>query len=287
MSNDFAAAMLGLGAGEKVREEYARAPFPWPGGKSKGLENILPWLPYRNTYIEPFGGSGAVLLARNESPLEVYNDRFGGVTCFYRVLANPISRDQLLDRLTFFLHSREEFIWCKQTWKNVEDEIERAARWWYMVTVSFSAQGRNFGRCISGKAQMGPKLKNNLEHFAPVSRRLRNVQIENQDWRGIFQDFDREDVVWYLDPPYYKVYQGMYECELSEQDHIELIERAFNLKGFVAISGYSNELYDRYKWSHKKQWRSFLYSDSLAETETNNRTDGQRGYRYETLWIKE
>lgn len=282
---------LSLDGTDTVREDYVRAPFGYPGSKSKSLDKILPQLRYAGKYCEPFGGSGSVLLARNASPLEIFNDRYSGVTCFYRVIQDNKKMNAILDRCAFFLHSREEFIWCRNTWKNCEDEIERAARWWYTISVSFGSQGRNFGRCIKGKSQIGPKLKNNLKHFPEVSLRLRDVQIENQDWRMILKDYDSEDMVWYIDPPYYKSTKGMYECEMPDSDHEELLDRIFQLRGFVALSGYDNPMYDKYAWDNRHQW--MIHTTALAQsfTDSNNLAGKEdtikRGHARETLYIKE
>jgi DNA adenine methylase len=287
VSNDLFAQLMSLGQEDEVREQYVRAPFPWPGGKAKSIDNILPHIPYRDFYGEPFGGSGAILLARKPSNLEVYNDKFGGITCFYRVVRNKATYDQFMERLQLCQHSREEFIWSKKTWANCEDEIERAARWWYMVTCSFGGQGRNFGRATKSKAQFGPKLKNNLKLFHPVHQRLRDVQIENLDYRLVVKDYDSYTAVWYFDPPYYQVTTGQYECEFSDEEHKELLERVWQMKGFVAVSSYENPLYNKYPWTRKFQWKAFVTATALANTDTNNKQDQKRGFQNETLYIKD
>jgi DNA adenine methylase len=292
MADDLLAMFQALESqGAVVRENIIRAPFGYPGAKSRSLDQILPHLPYREGYGEVFGGSGAVLLARNGSPLEVFNDRYSGVTCFYRVLRDRIKMNALLDRLNMVLHSREEFLWCRNTWKNCEDEVERAARWWYMTTTSFGQQGRNFGRGVKGKAQIGPKIKTNLKFFPEVHSRLIPVQIENQDWRVCLQDFDSSDWVWYLDPPYYNYNKGMYEHEFECEEHKELLERIFHLKGFVALSGYENPLYDSYSWDHVYSWMVHVSTLGQGFTESNNLEGHEetlkRGYAREVLYIKE
>ena len=55
----------------------AKPPFPWIGGKEKIAPYILQLFPPNLTqYVEPFGGSGAVLLALPPDPnrLDIYND---------------------------------------------------------------------------------------------------------------------------------------------------------------------------------------------------------------------
>ena len=55
----------------------AKPPFPWIGGKEKIAPYILQTFPAKLAqYVEPFGGSGAVLLALPQDPsrLDIYND---------------------------------------------------------------------------------------------------------------------------------------------------------------------------------------------------------------------
>jgi len=276
---------------EEIRETYIRAPFGWPGGKSRSIANILPHLPYRDAYIEPFGGSGVILLNRNESKLEVFNDKFSGVVVFYRCIRDKEKLQRFIERLELCLHSREEFIWSLKTWKDCEDEIERAARWYYSVIMSFGQQSRNFGRSIRGKPQQGAKLKNVLPTFPELHARLQNVQIENLDWRLCLKDFDHEQAVFYIDPPYYAYNKGQYEFEMHKDEHYELLARIHELKGFVALSGYHNELYDcsQWKWDGRHSWRVHTSQLSMARQETNNLIglERSRDKAEEILWIKE
>lgn len=48
----------------------------WPGGKTRHLKNLLPYVPTgpRSGYIEVFAGGCALLLAKAKSRLEVVND---------------------------------------------------------------------------------------------------------------------------------------------------------------------------------------------------------------------
>ncbi|GAG08047.1 unnamed protein product, partial [marine sediment metagenome] len=181
-----------------------RAPFGYPGGKSRSLGNILPHLPYRNKYIEPFGGSAAVLLARKPSKLEVFNDRYAGVVAFYRCLRDPILFPKLLEWLDLTIHAREEFTWCKNTWENPDDPVERAGRWYYMVQSSFGSIGRNWGRQTT-RSSMAGKIRRKLKLFPEIHERFFNVQVENQDWEDCLRDYDSPDAVIYCDPPYVDV----------------------------------------------------------------------------------
>src|SRR5207237_4045837 len=62
-----------------TRRGGKRIAFGWYGGKFSHLTWLLPLLPKCHHYCEPFAGSGAVLLNRQPSPVETYNDIDGDV----------------------------------------------------------------------------------------------------------------------------------------------------------------------------------------------------------------
>ncbi len=73
--------------------------FGWYGGKYSHLDWLLPLLPPTTHYCEPFGGSAAVLINREPSPVETYNDIDGEVANFFRVLRHQ--KDELLEAIGF------------------------------------------------------------------------------------------------------------------------------------------------------------------------------------------
>jgi len=292
MSKELFDMLDGLSEGEApdTREDIIRAPFAYPGSKSRSIDKILPHLPYLNAYIEPFGGSAAVMLARRPSKLEVFNDRYAGVTAFYRCIRDPGLFHQLCERLDLTVHSREEFLWSRDTWEKTDDLVERAARWYYVTKYSFGSLGRNFGRSTSSKARLSA-IQDKLILFPRIHERFKYVQVENQDWSQCLQDYDNHETVFYLDPPYIDVDSGVYKNKMDQDAHRRLLETIFTLKGFVAISGYSNPIYDNCPWDDKHQWEAFVSIQSRAYTESNSKKylEGveERAHSEECLWIKE
>lgn len=64
-----------------------KAPFPWFGGKSRVAGLVWERFGNPSNYVEPFYGSGAVLLARPDAPgIETINDRDCFVANFWRAL---------------------------------------------------------------------------------------------------------------------------------------------------------------------------------------------------------
>jgi DNA adenine methylase len=72
--------------GLKKSSTKKRIVFGWYGGKFNHLAWLLPLLPECHHYCEPFAGSAAVLLNRQPSPVETYNDIDGEAVNFFRVL---------------------------------------------------------------------------------------------------------------------------------------------------------------------------------------------------------
>src|ERR1700686_446041 len=86
--------------------------FGYYGGKFSHLDWLLPLLPECHHYCEPFAGSGAVLLNREPSPVETYNDLDGEVANFFRVLREQ--GDELSRQVGLTPFSRDKFaIACK------------------------------------------------------------------------------------------------------------------------------------------------------------------------------
>jgi len=273
------------------RDEILRAPFAYPGGKSRSVESILPRLPYTDVYIEPFGGSAAVLLSRRSSKFEVFNDRYAGVVAFYRCMQHADKLAALLKRLELTVHAREEFVYAKANWQKVEDDVERAALWYYMSTFSFASLGRNFGRSTSAKSPMSEKIRNKLVYFQKIHERFRGVQVENQDWYACMQDYDQPNAVFYCDPPYVDAHRGTFKYEMSLDEHRQFLDFVFSCKGFVAVSGYENPLYDNQKWDSRHEWDSFVSIRPAAFTDGNYKKHlkdvDKREHAIEVLWIKE
>src|SRR5437762_6850111 len=100
--------------------------FGWYGGKYSHLNWLLPLLPKTIHYCEPFGGSAAVLINREPSPVETYNDIHGEVVNFFRVLRKH--GDELTKAIGLTPFSRAEFEAAIATPAEHTSELERARR---------------------------------------------------------------------------------------------------------------------------------------------------------------
>jgi DNA adenine methylase len=81
------------------------------------------------------------------------------------------------------------------------------------------------------------------------------VQIENMDAIKLIERYNRPYVFIYADPPYPIKTRSkrIYKHEMTDDDHLKLLDVLLNHKGPVMISTYENELYnDKLKNWHKE-----------------------------------
>lgn len=188
--------------------------FPYSGGKTKLLGEILPFFPRGiRTYIEPFAGGLAVLLAHDKPfPREIINDLDSDLIAFYRVAAaHP---EALIAELALKSASREEF-YNELAFPSARTELGRAARWFWLTRTSFGSKRQHFGR---GRDMFhGVDVARERETILALSARLRNAVFRSADARKILGGYDADDAFFFLDPPYVSCADVAYEA-FSEDD---------------------------------------------------------------------
>jgi len=268
---------------KKVSHKTVKGIFGYPGGKARSVKRIIPLLPYGDVWVDVFGGSGIITLNREPSKLDVYNDRWSGVVSFFRCIRDKDLMDEMISKLELLPNSKEEFYLSKD-W-NVRNDVERAVRWYYMMSYSFGGMGRNWGRATSTRP---PNYLLKLKNFPIIRDRMMYCQIENDDWSNIFESYDSYKTVFYCDPPYIDQHVGMYKHGFKEADHINLLDTIMDTKGFVAVSSYTNELYNSYDWDDIYTWSVVSTMAPGRGTSSNHREgyDTSNQTRDEVLYVK-
>lgn len=226
-----------------------RSPIQWFGGKQLMAKKLLPLFPEHHTYVEAFGGGGALLFAKTPSPVEVYNDLDADLVNFFRVLRDPALFADLYNRAWLSPYSREEYGFCRQHLGDDPNPVERARRFFVLARFSFSGiVGGSFGINVTsstgGMVEKACAYRNVLCFLPLISERLSMIEIECKDFRHILSTYDTEDTFFYLDPPYVPETRrsGRYRCEMTAEDHQELVELLRGIKGKAMLSGYPNDL---------------------------------------------
>ena len=188
-------------------------------------------MPLHNTYAEVFGGSLAVLYAK-ERPCtkytEVVNDSNSDLVKLHKIIqTRPQSLQMELQRMLigrdFFLESLS---------KKPRNNIEKAALYYYSISNSFGGMMSNY---IIYKKTRSPK--NIYKSFKVYAERLKKVNIENMDFRKFIQYYDDDLTLFYIDPPYVGT-EGHYKNKktFDLKDHNDLCEILKGIKGKFLLS---------------------------------------------------
>ena len=254
--------------------------FGWYGGKFSHLDWLLPQLPDCLHYCEPFAGSGAVLLNKEPSPVETYNDIDGEVVNFFKVLREE--KETLIEQIALTPFSREEFGIACQLDPNLT-AIERARRFYIRARQVRTglAQTASIGRWANckntsraGMSGVVSRWLGGVEQLDFIAERLLRVQIENRPAIDVIKLYDDKETLFYCDPPYIHETRGdtkAYGFEMTDFDHKELAETLNSIQGLVAISNYDcelmEELYPSSRWTKVYSPEKTIHSTKDVRTE--------------------
>ncbi len=216
------------------------------GSKFRLAEWIIGFFPKQHRhYVEPFGGGGSILLVKEPSGLETFNDLNDKIVTFFRMLRTR--PDELIEQIRLTPWARTEYETALEE-INDDDPLELARRLYYRLTMSISSQYHtcrgSWRRFNKGTKKMRPA--NYLENLRAASERLLQIQIENRDAFKLIRETDSVDTLFYLDPPYVfstRTTSKAYSHEMADDKHREFAELLYSLKGFVVLSGYPSAIY--------------------------------------------
>lgn len=235
-----------------------KSPFPYYGGKNKLAPWILSHVPDHTVYVEPFVGSGAVLLAKPESRVEVINDLNGDVVNFWRVLRDQ--HDELVELLQLTPYARDEYLWCRDGKSGTVDPVQRAREFFTRCCLAFNASTTKVGFSASSAAKTAKShtFRRRIdERLDGIAERIRGVEIENMDALDLIKRWRDPAAVLYLDPPYLATTRnssGNYATEnAGAAFHERLIEAIADFPGTVLLSGYAGSLYDGLGWRREER----------------------------------
>ena len=243
-------------------------------------------MPDHRVYVEPFGGMAGVLLKKEPSEVEVFNDLDGRAVNFFRVIRDRELFEDFKLRAELTPYSREEFRNLCET-PEPTDPAQRA--WWFFVRCRQARGGIGMGRLTPNawatstrtRRQMPEpisKYLSALDGLAEVANRFRQVMIENSPAMELIKKYDGPDVLFYCDPPYPASTRSggkaeSYAFEMTDVDHIRLLETLKQCRGRVMISSYDSPIYH----DRLKDW-------NRTEKATHVQLSNSGGDRTEVVW---
>ena len=262
------------------------------GGKSYLKTKLKDYVPAHTTRLSRFFGAGSFELSLEPNGTrEVYNDIYKVLVNFYRVLQSKDLFEKfarLVELTPFadfefeksklqleFTHFSEEF---------GMDSIELAWAFFVSNRLSRGGSGQDFA---TPTKRLRRNINENVSAYLSavdglydLHERIRYCELRSMDFRSFIEKYDTEDAWMYLDPPYLKETRvaGEYLYEMSEADHIELLELLKDVKCKFMLSGYDNPIYDDY--SNRLGWTKaeFEVSKSSSSSKTKPKAN-------EVIWM--
>ncbi|MGT2930218.1 DNA adenine methylase [Streptococcus dentasini] len=226
-----------------------RSLLRYPGSKWNLAQKIVDLLPEHKSYLEPYFGSGAVLFTKSASPIETVNDLNDDVINLFQVIqSDPGS---LQEKLFLTPYSRKIY---NMAWEqHPKTEVDQAFNF---LVRSVMSHGFRLKEKSGWKNDIvGRERAYAVKHWTDlpdliqeVVLRLKKVQIENRPALELISRFNHPEVCMYIDPPYVLSTRTreQYKYEMSDNDHIELLELLNQSKAQIILSGYASDLYDQY-----------------------------------------
>jgi DNA adenine methylase len=207
-------------------------PLSYIGGKRTLAKRIIALFPRHTTYVEPFAGGAQVFFHKEPSKVEVLNDLDGEIVNFFRICQQH--HEELLRYLKFMVVSRMWFEMLKTTDPAILTDVQRAARYFYILKGSFASLVRhpNYHWHVVQPPGFNPeRLPQLIEN---THRRLGRVQIECLPYEEVLQRYDRTGTLFYCDPPYYG--RKLYRHNLENSEFKLLAERLGKIRGKFILS---------------------------------------------------
>lgn len=242
----------------------------YPGAKNRIANWIVSFIPKHDVYLEPFAGSLAVLFNKPTSKVETVNDIHEDVVNYFRCLRDYPS--VLIELINNTPYSRVEY--DNAYILNEDDsDIEKARKFAVRCWQGFGCANLYHNGFKSGQQKHSPNCAiawNKLpERLQEATQRLKEVQIESLDAIELIKRYDTKDVFIYCDPPYLTSTRksNLYKFEMTEQEHVDLLNLLKKHPGKVMISGYDNDLYNSILVGWHKEYKKTLAEQGLKRTE--------------------
>ena len=251
------------------------------GGKGGDLSTVIKTFIPKNyeIYVEPYGGSASTLFTQN-APIEIYNDIYENVYSLFKVMSDESLFKQLKEKLDVTPYSEKINKEFKQNLKrNDLSLLDRAYYYFYVNRTSVNAIGgfsintvirRNISKSTSDYLSA-------IDGLEEYNKRLSNVIVTNKNAIDVIKKYDRESTFIYLDPPYVQSTrtEARYECDMTDEQHMELLNTILTCKSKILISGYDNDLYNILT---DNGWNKFVFDIKTTDGKNRPKT------KTEVLW---
>lgn len=255
------------------------SPIKYFGGKGTVFNKIFEHFPEKyTTYVEPFAGSFSLGL-KQSCPVEVYNDLEKNVYTLYKVISDETLFKEFKFKADLFPYSQDFRNEYKEELKREDlTDVDRAFFFFYVNRTSRNGIGgfsvnnivrRNMSKSTSDYLSAVDRLEE-------LHQRLSKVIILNQDGLRLIEKYNNKNTLIYCDPPYHHDTRTStrYKQDMDNEKQIEFLEIVNKSNSMILISGYKNDVYDKYL----KDWKEINFEVKTMGGNFKKKT------KVETLW---
>lgn len=170
--------------------------FPYYGGKARMAPLICDMLDYEHTdiFVTPFGGACRVLLNKpRHNGLEIYNDLSLGLCTFVKLMSDPATAHELIDRIYETEYSQVQFDWALNYRNSVDDNlIKQTLKEWNQflkqlliknLVIDNSVEPGEWRRIVCNPVDAMKKCNMSLDETHEANRLLNNCKVARDAMR--------------------------------------------------------------------------------------------------------
>lgn len=228
-----------------LKKNRVRSLLTYPGGKSKALKHIFPYIPDNIKQIHsPFLGGGSIEVTLASAGVQVHaSDIFEPLINFWQcVLDDPNRITNIVKK--YYPINREEFYNFKNTFNLIECKFEKAAVFLILNWTSFSGMTLSGGFRHDNTSNFNPHRIKKINNF-----KLNNLTVKNLSFKESLKNTG-DDLI-YLDPPYIlKNGNRLYGNKGNTHknfDHKELCKILKTKNNFILSYNNTPEILEMYK----------------------------------------
>lgn len=256
------------------------------GGKGNMFNNIITEFPEKGSYVmyvEPFAGSYSIGLHTPEdriAPIEIFNDLDDNVYSLYKVIRDKELYPKFKEMCDLSVYSEAQRKEYKEKLKDGElSLLDRAFMFFYVNRTSHNGIGgfsvntiirRNMSKSVSDMLSC-------IDRMDVFHQRVSRLIVMKRDALELIEQYDRDNVFFYCDPPYIHDTRGetRYAVEMENEGHEKFIDLCLKSSAKFLISGYDHPIYDRLV---ENGWKKIQFDVNTVDGTRKAKT------KIETLW---
>ena len=251
-----------------------RSIVPYYGGKARMAPLIAEMLDYDNTdiYVEPFGGGCRVLLNKPRHKIECYNDYGEGICAVMRVMSNPDTAREFIERLGETEYSEEEFNRAKALYDACENDPEELSRR-KLIQILRQPKGHGIKRVTA-------QLLLSAQEISSHDPALAEFTVWQKNNPDLWKEFSAEYEVWYglfqrkLQQGYLERPRDLYDRPVSDME--------------LAVATYvtfiqSHDAMGQYWSRHRYKDNEAYYKHMIDLYECAERMEGVQVYQIDAM----